>query len=118
MYFQNQGYYICQLCGSRHDSPTDLNIHFKIEHPSSKFQIYLPHMKKSDSELFKCDACPQKFTFQSNLYRHQRVLHGIEAERKHKQNVGEYQCEICDRRLAARQNLRNHMMKAHGVTWG
>ena len=107
------GYVICQICESYHDSIEELNAHYERDHPTGNT---LSKSEKTKDGKYKCDYCNKLFNQPSNLYEHQRRLHGREPGQKRKQNQGDFECEFCEKRLSTKQRLRHHIKQVHGTT--
>lgn len=92
--------------------------HFSIDQESK----HLKPLEPISRDLFACTYCPSKFTWKSNLRRHERVVHHIvndahEEDRAPSQtleHVGKrFQCDECTASYTELGNLRRHQREKH-----
>ena len=90
--------FVCEQCGSRFRTKSDLNRHVEKVHVDPSPDFYRP---------FDCDVCSKKFTSAMSLKRHVLFCHGTKEE------VNRYGCEFCDAKFSTPVALETHTNKIH-----
>ena len=66
---------------------------------------------EEDLREHKCDSCPKKYAFWSNLLRHQTKEHNRPKKRPME---GPYVCGFCERSYDKYSSFKGHITSKHG----
>lgn len=88
--------YECQICHKRFPVKSYLTLHNKFNHKKELF---------GTEEIFQCEICGRKFTFEKSFKRHLSCIHRIGKDFT-------VRCPVCDKVIANNHNLKKHM-KVH-----
>ncbi|ENN76714.1 hypothetical protein HUJ04_003597 [Dendroctonus ponderosae] len=88
--------YQCQICFKKFPVKSYLTLHNKFNH---KKELY------GTEEIFQCELCGRKFTFEKSFKRHLSCIHKIGKDFTVK-------CPVCHKLIANNHNLKKHM-KVH-----
>ena len=79
--------FMCNECGGKFSTKTDLNRHFKEKHSEWEFS---------------CDVCQQRFPFKHKLLDHVKKVHTCPGEKA-------FECQECGKGFSKKQNLKTHL---------
>ena len=116
-FLQISRYLKCQLCVTFHKSREELNTHYERDHPTQRSQQRLrgPHPNLTSEGKYKCDECEKTCNRVSDLYSHQRNMHGREPGPKRIRYQGDFPCDFCGKRLSSKPRLLYHMRSKHSL---